>query len=123
MCDPVEGFLARSVHQLRQRLLVDLMETIGELRVWVTMRGEARPIGFAQGADQPVAVLAGNSAILVAVAIVEAGRCDRIRCNSPGPDHPARDRGDARRTRVASRDHCSLSVLIENDGLGSSVNC
>jgi hypothetical protein len=65
--------LARIVHQLRQRLLVDLMETIGELCVGIAAWGKTGTISLAKRADEGVAVLAADLTVLVAVAIIEAG--------------------------------------------------
>ena len=73
----VDGFLARIVHQLRQRFLVDHVETVGELHVGIAVGGETGTISLAKRADQGVAVLAADLTVLVAVAIIEAGLLHR----------------------------------------------
>jgi hypothetical protein len=79
LCRPVRlrPLSTSVVHQLRQRLLVDLMKAVGQLGIRIAAGGEAGTIRLSEGADQCVAVLAADLAVLVAVADVEAGLLHR----------------------------------------------
>src|ERR1700682_887817 len=59
--------------QLAQRRLVQLKQNIAELFAFRIAGGETLSVNLAQGADQGVAMLVVDFAILVAVAIVETG--------------------------------------------------
>jgi hypothetical protein len=57
--------------QLAQRGLVQLMQNVAQLLGWGIAGGETLSVNLAQRANEGVAVLVADFAIMVAVAIVE----------------------------------------------------
>jgi hypothetical protein len=62
----------RAAYQLRHRMIVDPMEHVAKFLSVGDPMGEMLPVGLAQRANQCIAVLAGDRAVLIAVALIKA---------------------------------------------------